>query len=234
MKSEQAMSQETVLIVEDDKTMLRGLKDNFKFAGFTVITSEDGDDGLEKALDFKPDLIILDLMLPGMNGYEICRSLREQELDMPIIMLTAKSQESDIVLGLNLGANDYVTKPFSIRELIARANACLRSQRKQETNRCCFGEFELDITSRKLTRKGEVTPLTPKEYGLLTLLVCHPDRVFTRDQILNVVWGYNIIVTSRSVDRCVNSLRKKIESNPAHPIFIKTVREVGYRFESRP
>jgi DNA-binding response OmpR family regulator len=225
------MPQETILIIEDDKTLLRGLKDNFEFAGFTVITSEDGEEGFEKALNNKPELIILDLMLPGMNGYEICRSLREQELDMPIIMLTAKSQESDIVLGLNLGANDYVTKPFSIKELIARANACLRSQRKKEIIKYSFGEFELDMASRKLTKDGTDITLTPKEYGLLSLLITHPDRVFTRDQILNLVWGYNIIVTRRSVDRCINSLRNKIEKDPANPDFIKTVREVGYRFD---
>ena len=226
------MSQETVLIIEDDKILMRGLKDNFEFASFTVITSEDGEEGFEKALDNKPDLIILDLMLPGMNGYEICRSLREQELDMPIIMLTAKNQESDIVLGLNLGANDYVTKPFSIKELIARANACLRLQRKKEVMKYSFGEFELDMTSRKLSKNGVDITLTPKEYGLLSLLITHPDRVFTRDQILNLVWGYNIAVTRRSVDRCINSLRNKIESNPATPTFIITVREVGYRFDS--
>ena len=226
------MSQETILIIEDDKTLMRGLKDNFEFAGFTVITSEDGEEGFEKALNAKPDLIVLDLMLPGMNGYEICRSLREQELEMPIIMLTAKSQESDVVLGLNLGANDYVIKPFSIKELIARTNACLRSQRKKEIIKYNFGDFELDMTSRKLTKTGMDITLTPKEYGLLALLITHPDRVFTRDQILNLVWGYNIVVTRRSVDRCVNSLRSKIEKDPANPEFIKTVREAGYRFEN--
>jgi two-component system alkaline phosphatase synthesis response regulator PhoP len=225
------MPQETILIIEDDKTLMRGLKDNFEFAGFTVITSEDGEEGFEKALDNKPDLIVLDLMLPGMNGYEICRSLREQDLDMPIIMLTAKNQESDIVLGLNLGANDYVTKPFSIKELIARTNACLRSRRKKEIIKYSFGEFELDMASRKLLKNRRDIILTPKEYGLLSLLVAHPDRVFTRDQILNLVWGFNIVVTRRSVDRCVNSLRNKIEKDPANPDFIKTVREVGYRFE---
>ncbi len=226
------MSQETILIIEDDKTLTRGLKDNFEFAGFTVITSEDGEDGFGKALDNKPDLIILDLMLPGMNGYEICRSLREQELDMPIIMLTAKNHESDIVLGLNLGANDYVTKPFSIKELLARANACLRSRRKKETIKYSFGDFELDMASRKLSKNEKNIILTPKEYGLLSLLITHPDRVFSRDQILNLVWGYNIVVTRRSVDRCVNSLRNKIEADPANPVFIRTVREVGYRFEN--
>jgi two-component system alkaline phosphatase synthesis response regulator PhoP len=226
------MSQETILIIEDDKTLLRGLKDNFEFAGFMAITSEGGEEGFEKALNNKPDLIVLDLMLPGMNGYEICRSLREQELDMPIIMLTAKNQESDIVLGLNLGANDYVTKPFSIKELIARANACLRSRRKKEVIKYSFGEFELDTVSRKLLKNGKDIILTPKEYGLLSLLITHPDRVFTRDQILNLVWGYNIVVTRRSVDRCVNSLRNKIEKDQASPDFIKTVREVGYRFDN--
>ncbi len=225
------MPQETILIIEDDKTLMRGLKDNFEFAGFTVITSGDGEDGFEKALNTSPDLIVLDLMLPGMNGYEICRSLREQELDMPIIMLTAKNQESDVVLGLNLGANDYVTKPFSIKELIARTNACLRSRRKKESIKYSFGEFDLDMASRKLLKNGKDITLTPKEYGLLSLLISHPDRVFTRDQILNLVWGYNIVVTRRSVDRCVNSLRNKIEKDPANPDFIKTVREVGYRFE---
>ena len=226
------MPQETILIVEDDKTILRGLKDNFKFEGFTVITAEDGEEGLEKALDTKPDLIILDLMLPGMNGYEICRELREENLKMPIIMLTAKNQESDIVLGLNLGANDYVTKPFRIKELIARVNAFLRSQRNKEVTRYGFGEFELDLDLRKLTRNGKDITLTPKEYGVISLLIAHPDRVFTRDQILNSIWGYNIAVTRRSVDRCINSLRNKIESNPAKPVYIKTVREVGYRFEN--
>lgn len=226
------MPKETILIVEDDRTMLRGLKDNFQFKGFNVITSEEGEDGLEKALDFSPDLIILDLMLPGMNGYEICRILRDQDLNMPIIMLTAKSQESDIVLGLNLGASDYVTKPFGIKELIARVNAFLRSKRKDENLRHSFGNFELDIASRKLSKNGREIPLTPKEFGLLSLFVTHPDRVFTRDQILNAVWGYNIIVIGRSVDRCINSLRNKIESNPSQPVYIKTVREVGYRFEN--
>lgn len=226
------MPQEAILIVEDDKTLLRGLIDNFQYEGFTVITAEDGEEGLEKAIDLKPDLIILDLMLPGMNGYDICRELRDQELDMPIIMLTAKSQESDIVLGLNLGANDYVTKPFSVKELIARVNAFLRSRRKEVAKRYGFGEFELDTVSQKLTKNGKNITLTPKEYGFLSLLVSHPDRVFTRDQILNTVWGYNIAVTRRSVDRFVNSLRNKIEVDPARPAFIKTVREVGYRFEN--
>lgn len=226
------MPQETILIVEDDKIILKGLKDNFKFEGFTVITAAHGEEGLEKALEIIPDLIILDLMLPGMNGYEICQELRKENLQMPILMLTAKNEESDVVLGLNLGANDYVTKPFRIRELVARVNALLRSQRSKDVTMYSFGEFELDTISQKLRHKGDNITLAPKEYGLLHLLVTHPDRVFTRDQILNTVWGYNITVTSRSVDRCINSLRNKIESIPSKPVYIKTVRDVGYRFEN--
>lgn len=221
------MANETILIVEDDPAMLRGLKDNFAYAGYTVATAADGEAGLDAALSLKPDLILLDLMLPGMNGYEICRRLRAEELMMPIIMLTAKNQESDVVLGLNIGANDYVTKPFSIKELLARVEAFLRSGRKAQSESHRFGECELNLSSQLLVRAGKPVELTPKELGLLTLFVRHPGRALTRDQILNAVWGYDIIVTQRSVDRCINSLRGKI-GNPDH---IRTVREIGYRFE---
>lgn len=221
------MAAETILIVEDDPAMLRGLKDNFEYFGYNVVTACEGEQGLDTALNLKPDLILLDLMLPGINGYEICRLIRAEELDMPIIMLTAKNQESDIVLGLNIGANDYVTKPFSIKELLARVNAMLRNGRKPESQTFAFGECELNLSSQTLSRNGKHVELTPKELGLLTLFVKHPDRALTRDQILNSVWGYDIIVTQRSVDRCINSLRHKV-GNPNH---IQTVREIGYRFE---
>ncbi|MHC4213850.1 MAG: response regulator, partial [Planctomycetota bacterium] len=143
---------ETVLIIEDDPTMLRGLKDNFEFKGYSVVTASDGEAGLEAALNHKPDLILLDIMLPKINGYEICRLIREQQLDMPIIMLTAKGEESDIILGLNLGADDYVTKPFSIKELLARAAAFLRRRKQSKKSVYEFGDFRLDVTARKLTR----------------------------------------------------------------------------------
>lgn len=221
------MAGETILIVEDDPAMLRGLKDNFEYEGYTVCTSSDGEEGLDAALNLKPALILLDLMLPGINGYEICRRLRGEGLDMPIIMLTAKNQEADIILGLNIGANDYVTKPFSIKELIARVNAFMRAARKQESQLFTFGECELNLSSQSFSRNGNPVELTPKELGLLTLFVKHPGRALTRDQILNAVWGYDIIVTQRSVDRCINSLRHKL-GDPEH---IKTVREIGYRFE---
>ena len=223
---EKVMAAETILIVEDDPAMLRGLKDNFEFSGYHVVTACEGEQGLDAALNLKPDLIILDVMLPGINGYEICRRLRDEELTMPIIMLTAKSQESDVVLGLNIGASDYVAKPFSIKELLARANAFLRSGREAELQICRFGDCELNLSSQTLSRNGKDVPLTPKELGLLTLFVKQPGRALTRDQILNAVWGYDIIVTQRSVDRCINSLRNKL----GNPAYIQTVREIGYRF----
>jgi len=228
------MSRERVLIIEDDATMLRGLKDNFVTEGYEVFTAVDGEKGLEAALDSKADLIILDIMLPKINGYEICRLLREEHLEMPIIMLTAKGQESDIVMGLNLGADDYVTKPFGIRELLARANAFLRRSRDSETQVRRFGDCELDLAAHILRRNDEKVPLTPKEFGTLALLLRRPGRAYTRDEILRQVWGYSVFVSGRSVDRCINTLRNKIETDPTSPRFIKTVREIGYRFEIDP
>ncbi|MDP6047498.1 MAG: response regulator transcription factor [Phycisphaerae bacterium] len=211
--------------------MLRGLSDNFRFEGYAVRTADDGEKGLAAALDSSLDLILLDIMLPKVNGYEICRRIRAEGLDMPIIMLTAKGQESDILLGLNLGADDYVTKPFSIKELLARANAFLRRRRAAEPSEYRFGDCVLDMSADRLTRDGAEVPLTPKESGLLKLMVSRADRALTRDEILHRVWGYDVFVTARSIDRCVNTLRKKIEPDPKRPTFIKTIREIGYRFE---
>jgi len=222
---------ETILIVEDDATMLRGLKDNFEFKGYCVLTAAEGEEGLNLALNKKPDLIILDIMLPKINGYEICRLIREQKLDMPIIMLTAKGEESDIVLGLNLGADDYVTKPFSIKELLARTAAFLRRSKQTEQDIYEFADFRLDIPSRKFTRKGKDVELSPKEFKLMELFVKRIGRALTRDEILNAVWGYDCIVTPRSIDRFVATLRNKIERDPHNPVFIHTIREVGYKFE---
>jgi len=222
---------ETILIIEDDSTMLRGLKDNFEFKGYRVLTAADGEAGLNAALNDKPDLIILDIMLPKINGYEICRLIRQEKLQMPIIMLTAKGQESDIVLGLNLGADDYVTKPFSIKELLARAAAFLRRSRQAEKDVYEFADLSLDIPARKLTRSGDEIKLSPKEFKLLELFVKRPNRALTRDEILNVVWGYDCFSGHRSVDRFVTTLRNKIEPDPRNPTFIHTIREIGYKFE---
>jgi DNA-binding response OmpR family regulator len=222
---------EKVLIVEDDAAMLRGLKDNFEVKGYKVVTAADGEAGLDAALTHKPDLVILDIMLPKINGYEICRLVREAGLVMPIIMLTAKGEESDIVLGLNLGADDYVTKPFSIKELLARAAAFLRRSRQEKTRVYKFGDFRLDLQARELKKAGRPVPLTPKEYKLLEYFVSRPGRALTRDEILNHVWGFDCFVTQRSIDRCVATLRDKIEGKTSRPRFIHTVREIGYKFE---
>lgn len=216
-----------VLIIEDDTALLRGLKDNFAARGFSVETAADGETGLEIALAAPPDLMILDIMLPRVNGYEVCRSLRERGLDFPIIMLTAKGQEEDIVLGLNLGADDYVTKPFHISELAARVNAFLRRRHRKQSEIWRFGDFELDQSRHKLFRHGEEVELTAKEFRLLAHFGTNQGRALTRDGILNAVWGHSIIVTARSVDRCVTTLRAKIGAR-----YIQTVRDVGYRFES--
>jgi len=225
------VNSETVLIIEDQSALLRGLSDNFKFEGYTVRTADDGEKGLIAGLEADIDLILLDIMLPKINGYEICRRIRSEGLDTPIIMLTAKGQESDILLGLNLGADDYVTKPFSVKELLARANAFLRRRRTSTPEEYRFGDCLFDIPANRLTRGGAEIPLTPKESGLLKFLVANIGRALTRDEILRRVWGYDVFVTTRSIDRCVNTLRKKIEPDPARPTFIKTIREIGYRFE---
>ncbi|MHC4475091.1 MAG: response regulator transcription factor [Planctomycetota bacterium] len=222
---------ETVLIIEDDPTMLRGLKDNFEFSGYHVLTAADGEAGLNAALNHRPGLIILDIMLPKINGYEVCRLVREQELQMPIIMLTAKGEESDVVLGLNLGADDYVTKPFSIKELLARAAAFLRRSRQVEKDAYEFADFRLDINARTLTRGRDEVKLSPKEFSLLEYFVKKPHRALTRDEILNKVWGYDCFVGPRSIDRFVTTLRNKIEPDPHNPTFIHTIREIGYKFE---
>jgi len=225
------MQAASILIIEDDTALLRGLKDNFEAQKYRVQVARDGREGLSAALANPPDLLVLDIMLPKMNGYEICRALRARRLEMPIVMLTAKGQEEDIIRGLELGADDYITKPFSIRELLARAKAFLRRQQTTRSNVVQFGECQLDLTAHKLFRNGQQVALTGKEFRLLEFFVGRAVRALTRDQILDGVWGNEIIVNDRSVDRCVTTLRAKIESDPHHPSFIQTIRDIGYRFE---
>ncbi len=225
------MTGKTVLIIEDDPTLLRGLKDNFQSKAYRVQTACDGEAGLAAALNGGPDLILLDIMLPKMNGYEICRVVRERGLDMPIIMLTAKGQEEDIIRGLNLGADDYVTKPFSIRELLARAKAFLRRRQGTVSEVYRFSDCELDLPSHKLLRNGSEVPLTPKEFRLLEYFVTRAGRALTRDDVLTSVWGDSVVVTARSVDRCVRTLRSKIEPDLSRPTLIQTIPDIGYRFE---
>jgi len=224
----------TVLIVEDDPALRRGLEDNFTREGYVVKSEGDGDRGLEIALNQDIDLLLLDIMLPGLNGYEVCRELRRAGKTVPTIMLTAKSEESDLLLGLGLGADDYITKPFSIRELLARVEAVLRrtSPDEEEVGSLQFGEFTLDPIARELRRNGLEVELSPKEYALLEYFAQRPGRALGRDQIMSGVWGYDALVTQRSIDRFVTSLRRKIEDNPRRPKHILTVREFGYKFVS--
>lgn len=220
-----------ILIVEDDTALLRGLRDNFAAAGFEVTTATDGARGLDLLLDKGADLALLDVMLPGLSGYEICRAARREGCDMPIIMLTAKGQESDIVRGLELGADDYVTKPFSIRELIARVKAFLRRHRAIEETVFEFGDCRLERDSCRFFKGGREVKLASKEYRLLEYLLINEGKALTRQNIMTNVWGSSVLVTQRSVDRCVTTLRAKVESDPAAPRWIKTIRDVGYRFE---
>jgi len=220
----------TILIVEDDPALMRGLVDNFCQHGYEVRSATDGKSGLVEALENPPDLILLDIMLPKLNGYEVCRQIRKQ-LEVPIVMLTAKGQENEIVEGLELGADDYVTKPFSIHELLARVKTILRRSSQEQSDIYQIGEATFDIAGHKLMRDGEEIPLTTKEFRLLAFLLSRPNRALTRNEIMNHVWGRSIIVSGRSVDRCIATLRSKIEPNQRHPTFIHTIRDIGYRFE---
>ena len=221
-----------ILIVEDEPALLRGLKDTFQAQGYDVLTAQEGETGLAAALDRSPDLILLDIMLPRVNGYEICRAVRERGLAMPILMLTAKGQEEDIILGLNLGADDYIVKPFRRGELIARVKALLRRTRPQQTAIARFGDFELNLAAHKLFRGGVEIDLTAKEFRLLAYFISRRGCALTRDDILDAVWGNSVMVTPRTIDRFVATLRSKIEPEPHSPAFIQTIRDIGYRFEA--
>jgi DNA-binding response OmpR family regulator len=219
-----------MLIVEDEPALMRGLTDTFRARGFDVTGARDGASGLDAALSEPPDVILLDIMLPKMNGYEVCRTIRDRAIEVPILMLTAKGQEEDIVLGLNLGADDYITKPFKIGELIARVNALLRRRgAPQKVHR--FGDCEVDLQARTLRRGGEIVPLTAKEFKLLAFFLERPGRALSRDTILDAVWGSSVFVTPRSIDRCVTTLRAKLEPQARKPAYIHTLRDIGYRFE---
>lgn len=219
-----------ILIIEDNAAHVRALTDQFSDLGHTVVSARDGESGLRQALETMPDVVILDIMLPRKSGYEVCAAIRAHGLDVPILMLTAKDQEEDVIQGLELGADDYVTKPFRINELTARVNALLRRNATAPQAIRRFGDFELNAASYQLTLKGKVVELTRKEFGLLKFFLDKPNRALTRGQIIKAVWGNRIIVTPKSVDRCVTTLRAKVESDPAGPRYIQTIRDIGYRF----
>jgi DNA-binding response OmpR family regulator len=221
----------SVLIVEDDPAILRGLSDNLRFEGYDVLTASEGDTGYRLALEKKPDMLILDLMLPKMSGFEICRKLREMGFSNPILMLTARGEETDRVLGFDLGADDYVTKPFSIRELLARVRARLRRPaEKAVADVLCFDDVMVDFRRYEATKAGAPLEMTRKEFGVLRLLSSKAGAVVTRDDLLNEVWGYEHYPTTRTVDNHVALLRAKLETNAAEPRHLVTVHGVGYKF----
>lgn len=221
-----------ILVVEDDASILLGLEKSLSFHGYEVICVKDGESGLQLAMGKGlPDLIILDIMLPKLDGYQFCQKLRENNFDIPIIMLTAKDQEMDKVMGLELGADDYITKPFSLLELLARIKAVLRRSKGSEehTGSFAFGDVEIDFDRRIVTREGEELDLSQREFDLLGFLISSNGRVLTREVILDAVWGYDYYGTVRTVDTFITRLRQKIESDPVNPQYILTVRGVGYR-----
>ncbi|HOW24766.1 MAG TPA: response regulator transcription factor [Bacteroidales bacterium] len=225
-----------ILIIEDEPAIRMALEDDFTFEGYRVDSAATGPEGLEKAVDLDLDIIILDLMLPGLNGLEICKELRKRDIGTPIIMLTARSQEFDKVLGLELGADDYITKPFSMFELHARVKALLRRSEirghQSEKDKIHIGPFELDAAKYLFTKNGEPVQLTTIEFDLMKLLMQHAGHVLKRDDILNSVWGEEVYVTPRTVDTHIANLRKKIEDNPGESHWITGVRGVGYKFNS--
>jgi two-component system alkaline phosphatase synthesis response regulator PhoP len=221
----------TVLIIEDNPTMVRALEDNFTAKGFHVKTALDGEAGLNAALRGEANLIILDIMLPKINGFEVCSRIREKKIDTPVIMLTAKDQEQDIVMGLNLGADDYVTKPFSIKQLLARAESLLRRTGRPEPDTYQFGSFNLDVARQTLTRNDAEVTLSPKEFAVLHLLVKRQGSVLTRDEILSSAFGVSHFVSAKNIDGFIKAIREKIEPDLNKPAFIHTIGDIGYKFE---
>lgn len=221
-----------VLIIEDNPSMVRALEDNFALKGFAVTVARDGQAGLKSALENEADLIILDIMLPQVNGLEICSQVRQNGIKTPIIMLTAKDTEEDIITGLNLGADDYVTKPFSIKELLARTEALLRRSGQPESEFCKFADFALDIKAQKLTCRGERINLSPKEMKVLCLLAKRQGSVLTRDEILSSALGRTHFISVGSIDNFIKAIREKIEPDLHKPIFVHTIGEIGYKFEA--
>jgi DNA-binding response OmpR family regulator len=224
-----------VLVIEDDPAILRGLTDNLEFEGYEVMTATDGETGYRLQQNNQPDLIVLDLMLPRMSGLALCRKLRAEGKQTPILMLTARSDESDRVAGLDIGADDYMTKPFSVPELMARVRAILRRTRSslRLPNELRFADIEIDFKRFAARRRGQPVEMTRKEFAILRLLSSRSGEAVTRDELLNEVWGYECYPVTRTVDNHIAGLRAKLEADPAHPQFIRTVHGIGYQFVGR-
>jgi len=222
----------TILIIEDDVSILRGLKDNLEYEGYSVITEANGENGLNTARKSSADLILLDIMLPGINGFEICRKIKKEKPDLPIIMITARGSEMDKVGGLDLGADDYLTKPFSIPELLARIRAVLRRSNPDQNalEKYSFGNAILDFRKFYASFKGNEVNLSSKEFAIMEYFIQNKGKVLHRHDMLNKVWGYDVMPTTRTVDNFILDLRKKLEVDPSNPKHIISVRGVGYKF----
>ena len=222
----------TILLIEDEEPMLIALRDAFEHHGYRIVTARDGETGLDLAARENPDLIVLDVMLPGMDGFDVCRTLRQRSVNIPILMLTARGEDVDKVVGLEIGADDYITKPFSTRELVARVKAHLRrsADRVNELTEYTFGDVRVDFAKFRVFKKEKRLDLTSTEIALLQFLIQRRDEVITREQILNKVWGYETYPNSRTVDNHIVNLRQKLESDPHKPEHILTVHGIGYKF----
>lgn len=223
---------ERILIVDDEKKLLRSLEDFFRTQGYEVLCAERGDEAVKTALERSPDLVILDIMLPDVSGYDVCRAIKEKLPSTRVIMLSAKGEEVDKVLGLELGADDYMTKPFGVRELLARVRTLVRrgEDRPNDIARYVIGDVTIDLKSFQIIRGGKATPLTSMEAKIIQYLIAHRNQVVSRDKLLDEIWGYDVYPTTRTVDNLVMKLRKKIEKNHDHPRILLTVYGAGYKF----
>jgi two-component system, OmpR family, alkaline phosphatase synthesis response regulator PhoP len=219
-----------ILVVEDDLSILTGLSMNLRYEGYEVLQAQDGRTGLARAMDERPDLVLLDVMLPELNGYEVVRELRQRGNDVPVVIVSAKGSERDKITGLDEGADDYVTKPFSLQELLSRIKAVLR-RRLRGSEVFTFGAVSVDLASKSVTRDGKPVDLTAQEFRLLQHFIGHPGRTFNREELLSGAWGFDYEGTARTVDNFVRALRLKLEPDPDQPRYFLTVRGLGYRFE---
>ena len=220
-----------VLIIEDEPDMQLGLRDTCEYEGYEVLVASDGESGVQQTLKNQPDLILLDVMLPKMSGLDVCRRLRNEGIRTPIVMLTARGQEIDKVIGLEVGADDYVTKPFGVKELLARMRAHLRRNGSRTSiERFSFDDVELNFKTYEARKAGKAIEISPREFETLRFLILHEGEVVTRDQLLEQVWGYNVFPLTRTVDNHIAKLRHKLEASPADPRHILTIHRVGYKF----
>lgn len=225
-----------VLIIEDEIAILNGLKDNLENEGYKVLTASDGKKGLEKAVKEDVDIVLLDIMLPGMSGFDICKEIKSKKLTLPVVMLTAKAKEADKILGLELGADDYITKPFSVNELLARIKAVLRrvkihrEAKEKRINSYEFGNINLDFVKLEAYKSKKKLKLSKREFEILAYMIKRKNEVVSRNDLLDVVWGYDVYPTTRTVDNFMARIRKQVEDKPSKPKYIQSIRSAGYKF----